>query len=469
MLELLRYWSINLGVVMNKINSKLKMFIYAGSGMGVNLLNVVMGTYLVNAIVVNESSSANSSYLNITLVSTVVWSILVTLSKVVDALIDIPVAGITDGLKTRWGRRRPAIFVGMIFLIIFYLLFLLPLQKEAGSLLNTFWFGLILSLFYVSYTLVMESYYSTFSEIVENEDKKLTLSNYKSVFDIIYLIIGYVLIPIFVSNFNIRIVALIMLPISLTMLIPLFMIKEKSTKVIDSEDLEKTEEIKSVSTFESIKLVFKNKTFVIWMLVFFFLQFGLQMFIGGVFKYGEEIMKLTGIKFSLVAGAAFVPVPLTLFIYKKVINKYGFKVGYIYSLVIFMLAMVCMGLCNANLIPNEGARLALGISGGFLSSFGIGAFFSVGYSIPAILAEKEYKKTGISNTAMYFAIQGLASGIAAAISTGLVWQNLRGNNIHYLMPMFILASSVVSFILALFLPHGLKNIGKKKEVEDGKC
>ena len=75
----------------------------------------------------------------------------------------------------------------------------------------------------------MVTYYATFTEIIDNAQDRTFLSNVKSVCDIVYFIIGYVAVSALLKGINIRIVALILLPLVLTMLIPLFKIKEKST------------------------------------------------------------------------------------------------------------------------------------------------------------------------------------------------------------------------------------------------
>ena len=52
-------------------------------------------------------------------------------------------------------------------------------------------------------------------------------------------VLGYALIPMFIGNMNIRTIALMFMPLALTMLIPLFMIKEKSTLAKDVEKQQK--------------------------------------------------------------------------------------------------------------------------------------------------------------------------------------------------------------------------------------
>ena len=72
-------------------------------------------------------------------------------------------------------------------------------------------------------------------------------------------------------------------------------------------------------------------------------------------------------------------------------------------------------------IAQAGALKAiLSIVAGLCCSLAVGALFSVAYSVPAQLAAEEQEKTGISNSAMYFAVQGLFAGVATGLGTGIV-------------------------------------------------
>ena len=131
-----------------------------------------------------------------------------------------------DKIKCKFGRRKMGLLIGVIPTIITFVLFLIPLNNSA-TILNTVWFGVILCLFYSFYTLTMLTYYATFREVCATEKDVMFLSNVKSIFDVVYFSLGFALIPLFIGmKLNIRVIALIFLPLSLTMLIPFFMLKE---------------------------------------------------------------------------------------------------------------------------------------------------------------------------------------------------------------------------------------------------
>lgn len=462
---------------MQKIKGKKKLFLYGMSGLGINMLNLIIGSYLCDALMIEgfQENIENWTYLNKTLVVAGIWSLMIAIAKILDGIIDIPFAGWTDKLKTKWGKRRPAIVLGMIPMIIAYVLFLFPLQNAEHSVVNTIWFGLLLSVFYAFYTLTMVTYYATFSEIVDNEQDRVTLSNFKTVFDVVFFVLGYALIPALIGSANIRIIALAFLPLSMTMLIPLFMIKEKSTLDKDIEEEKKNgtfveeEQEEHVGIIQSFKYAIKNKSFIIWMLIYFALEFSTQMFLTGQNVLYSGYMGFEGLSITVIMACAFAPVPFTLLLYNKIVKKHGIKMGYIFSLSAYLLAMVVTVLCSQKIIPNETVRLIVAAFGGVLSAFGTGCFFSINYTIPSTLAENERKETGISHPAMYFAIQGLFSGVATAISTGIVWVNLKnlgGGQFIWLMPIVVIIGGLVSMCMTKFMGKDVSEIGKIKEIKD---
>lgn len=455
---------------MKTFHKKRSLALYAFGGMGVNMLNLIIGAYLCDAIMaVGFGTNIEYwTYANKTLVVAVVWGIFATVAKIVDAVIDIPLATFSDRLRTKWGKRRPALLMGLIPMMLAYVAFLNPLSQEANSMLNTVWLGAMLTIFFVFYTLTMGTFYATFSEVTDNEKDRVRLSNYKAIFDIVYFLLGYGLIPLMISpmHLNIRIIGYIFLPLALTMLIPVFMIKEGSTLKKDAGK-EGSGEV-GVKLGKAIKYCFTNKSFMIWMFVYAVLQFGLQMFIAGEnVYYSNDGMGFEGWKITLVMAAVFVPIPFTLALYNKIVRKKGIQSGFAFSLIAFGLAMAIMGICNRNIVSNDTLRLGLAILGGIVASFGIGCFFSISYTIPSHLAALQKRETGESNPAMYFAVQGLFSGIATAIATGLVWNNLvKAFNIVWAMPIIVFVATAIALILSFMLPKNINSVGMEGNDEN---
>ena len=375
-------------------------------------------------------------------------------------------ASFTDNLKSRFGRRRPALLIGLVPMVIAYVLFaLVTPEMKNESLVNTVFYFAMLCVFYIFYTLTMVTYYATFTEIVDTVEERNFISNVKSVCDIVYFILGYVVVRAMLNGMNIRLVSMIVLPIVLTMLIPVFMIKERSTLPKDVAKEEGPEKhLETVSLVKSIACTFKNKNYILWLVVYSFMTFGVQLFLSGI----NEFFSVSGMNMIIVMVCAFGPVPLTLMIYNRLIKKYGFGVAFAYTLVIFGLAM--LGMYFIARMETGTAKTVISIVGGLLSSFAIGALFSVAYSVPAQLAADEEKKTGISNSAMYFAVQGLFAGVASGIGGAFMLNLLKksepvieGTPNTIFITLVASVAMAVSLVLMVFLPKTVLRMGKEEK------
>lgn len=448
---------------MNTLDKKWKLILFGCSGLGLNMLNMIMGSYLCSALLVGgfDHNIEYWTYLNRDLVLAspmrfaTLWGMLVFGVKVFDGIIDIPLSSFTDNLQTRWGRRRPAILLGYIPLLISYVLFLFPLEKQAG-MANTLWFAGLLTVFYGAYTLTMVTYYATFAEVLKDEKERLFVSNVKSVCDVIYMSISFALVPVFVNlGINIRIVAMLFLPLAGTMLVPLFLIKENSTRKGDSLIYPMVHEKQErVSFLTSLAYAFKNKSFLFWLLIVSVMNIGLQLFLGGI----NEFFSSTGLNMTVVMASAFAPVPFTLMLYNKLVKKRGLKFAFQTILLIFSLGMALMFVCR--FLPLS-VMTPVALVCGVIVSFAIGAFFSVTYTVPAHLAAEENRKSGICASSMYFAVQGLFEGIAAGFATGIILVFLKQNELISIMTILVAVFCMMAFVLAFFLPKSIAQLGVK--------
>lgn len=438
---------------MKKFTSKKQLILYGCSGLGINMLSLFMGSYLCSALQVGGfvDNVEQWTYLNKDIVVYALWTVLAFFAKALDGFIDLPFAYLIDKINTKFGRRKTGLLIGVIPTIITFVLFLIPLNDSA-TILNTVWFGVILCLFYSFYTLTMLTYYATFREVCATEKDVMFLSNVKSIFDVVYFSLGFALIPIFIGmKLNIRMVALIFLPLSLTMLIPFFMLKEDRS----DKSLEVSERI---TLMDSFKCSLKNKTFIYWMCTISIVTIGLQLFLGGI----NEVFSSTGLNMTVVMASSFAPVPLTIMAYNKFMKKRGLGFAYRFVLTVFAIGMLVLLFCYFN--PFNLTPLGLhivAVLGGIFISFSIGAFFSITYSVPSNIAELEYKRTGKTVSAMYFAVQGVFEGVAAGVATGVILVALKNFDCIWLLPIIASLTCVIGFMMTFGFNKDISLMGKE--------
>lgn len=438
---------------MEKITDRKKLILYGCSGLGVNMLTFIVGSYLCSALLVGgfEEHIESWTYLNKDLVVAGVWGIMIFFAKALDGIIDLPLASFADKLNTKLGRRKTALLLGFIPMIISYVLFHFTLTPDE-SIANTVWFGVLLCAFYTFYTLTMLTYYATFPEICANERDTVFLSNTKSICDVVYMSLCFALIPVFISlDINIRIVSLAFLPLSLTMLIPFFLLKENN----DNEE----KKVRSLTLGVALKTSVKNKPYMFWLFTASIMTIGLQLFLGGI----NELFSTTGLNMTVVMASSFAPVPLTIMVYNHLVKKKGLGFGYKFVLIVYSIGMMVMYFCNIFSDTLTELQLTLiALFGGVFISFAIGAFFSITYIVPTHLAQKEFERTENNVSSMFFAVQGLFEGFAAGIATGPILVALKDNDVISLLPIIVVICCMTAFILSFFFSEDISLMGKIK-------
>ncbi|MBE7066745.1 MAG: MFS transporter [Ruminococcaceae bacterium] len=410
---------------MVSLNKRWKEFLYAGSTFGPNILMVLLTAYFTDSM--NPAGLTadieNWSLSGYALVTPALFGVLWMVGKVFDGLVDIPLASFTDNLRTRWGRRRPAYIIAFIPMAISYLLAWTPLQWKENSVVNTIWVTVMLLIFFAAYTLTVMTFYGSLSSICKDEDQRIRVGNFKSFFETIGYCIVYALIPVFIGKgINIRTLVICASPLLITVLIPLFIIKEGDKYGEGREYLKEAR----VSLGTSLKMTLKNKLFLYWLIPNSCAFFGLNMFLSAQNTLISGVMNLDASIAAIMNTCAFAPVPIMLFIYYKLIKKKGIRFSYQVCMICFAVAILNFCVGSEYLFPHSPTtRIIIGCVGSVIGSFAIGAFFSTPYMIPSQIAAMEYKITGKDHAGMYYAMQTLTTSIVSAVSMGLVYEYIK--------------------------------------------
>lgn len=406
--------------------------LYGIGGFGTGFMLMVANSYL-SPFYLPPMEEIKGGAIN--LAPVLLFTILFAISKVVDGIIDIPIASWSDNLRSKWGRRRPLILLGIIPMIVSYVLLWFPPVKDT-SWVNAVYAGVLSIVFCCSYTLSTVPYLSALSEIVPDERSRVRVASWQTFFNTMGYVLAYVLVPILFSVLGKQTAVLVLVPSMLTILVPVFIIKEKSTKGVSKDDLNIEPK---VPLWQSFKMTVRNKRFTRYLLMYALLYFGLQAFLGGIIYMASDMMGLTevvegqvqvnGAQVGIMNAAAFAPVPIMLLLMNAITKRKGIMTALKLGLVTFTIAMSIFMLSwtgwgikmfEGSLFTLMGAEVnqavLLGAIAGFFGSYSIGVFFTVPYAIPAQIAAEEAAVTGKNRAAMYLAVQGVVNQIVWAIA-----------------------------------------------------
>lgn len=407
-----------------------KLFLYSMAGLGPNLLMTLVTGYLNDALLAPTGIDPAKTLTGSLMVSVGLCSGLFFIAKLLDAFIDVPLAYLSDRLHCKMNRRKATILMGWFPMVGSFLLLWNPgIFGNTSATAFTWIEAILLVVFYSSYTLSLVSYYGSYSSITEDEKQLAKLTHFKAFFDTIQYCVAYALFPALLLHLlggdepgAISKAMLMMSPLMLTMLIPVWLIKGKNED--DQVD-------QRIPLSESIKISFSSKPFRNWLCMLVLMYMGLMLFLTGIgTTIPDSLMGIRGWKITVMNSAAFAPVPLMLLIHSFISKRKGLRFALQVALVAYAVSMFTFAAAwkgiwgGSDMIP-----FIIGLIASTIGSYGVGVIFSIVYYFPSQIAAKEIKTTGKDHAAMYFAIQGLATQIASGIGVNLIYTNLVSRQI----------------------------------------
>ena len=414
--------------MVTSLNKKWKEFLYAFSGFGPNFLMILMGAYFTDAMnpaAMGDHQAVQTIAAGVCFISPAIFPILFAIGKAFDGIIDIPFAHIADTLSTKFGRTRPVIAVCFLPMVLAYAMLWIPIGGAERQMLNTIWIFIWCIVFFSSYTMSLISYYGSLSTVCVDEPQRLRVSGYKAFFDTISYCLVYALVPVILQGIGLHIdkFAFVSLPLMLTMLVPMFLIKE-GAKYGYPEN--RGEIPQKISLGESLKLTFKNRIFLSWTAVNCCTYFGLQMFLVGMNAMFIGGMGFNGLEMAVANTCAFGPVPVMLYFFNKLKAKKGVRFTYQSCLLAFAVAILSFFFASTFITGgNKPVQMAIACTGSVVGSWAIGSFFMMPYLATSQISSVEEQLTGKNHAAMYFAANAVTTSIVGAISGSLIYESIK--------------------------------------------
>jgi len=270
-------------------------------------------------------------------------SLILVVYGVWDAFNEPLIGHLSDFTKSRLGRRKPFILIGIIPLVITSVLIYTP--PIDNPVICTIYLMIILVLYETFVTMVVTLWYSLFPELSLDQKERLVISRFLQIFGIFGLILGIGVAPLIAGSFSDPLVGYSFMGLilggvtALSMLPTLIFVKERKEYQI-------TEEKKSF--FDSMKVALKNKSFRYFVLVQFLLQLSYSVVLSGLPLFFEGILGLGTMEWSIQLLFIFLTVIPSLFLWVKIADEKGTKKALFFSMVAF-----CIGLSLIFIIFNS--------------------------------------------------------------------------------------------------------------------
>ncbi|MFX0056897.1 MAG: MFS transporter [Candidatus Hodarchaeota archaeon] len=256
--------------------------------------------------------------------------------------IDDPLIGVlSDRTKTRWGRRKPWIWIATIPLCLLMIFIWTP---PTGNQLFTFIYYVgILILFDLVFTTYTVNFNGLWPEMFLTNEDRSSVGIWRSVFTIIGLIFAFLLPEVFIEDIaNVHgypytmsqfvlngAVAAIIVLITIAIMLKWGSFERKEF----SKDVEGAPKWK-----ESFKITFKNKAFMIYsgIALAIFIVYGILPIMMPFYVIYILNMEDPGlvILLALLSSAAFTP------LWMKLRNKWGVRKSYMFSVIFWAASLI---------------------------------------------------------------------------------------------------------------------------------
>ena len=406
---------------MTKALPKRKMVRYCLSDIAKGLFNGMIGNYLLYFFQPTVKSGIPSLLPENKLLGFItIMALLTGLSKVVDAITDPWVAGLSDRCTHKDGRRMPFLkYAAAPYAISCLMIFMAPFKQ--GSVGNAIWVGFFLIAYYTSYTFFFIPRNALIPEVIPDAKDRVGYYGISTAFfmgssSFMYAATLFVNI---IKGFGVsalwswRIVFTIFAIIGLTcVLLGATAFKEKDYVTENKKP--------DGSLIKSVKTIFKNKSFVLFFAGDLFSYISMAFFQTAMLYYITMLLNVPESQSFLVMLSA-IGVALCLFpMIVKLSKIHGKKTMLVIASVVFtvVFAFIFFGDKLAALVP--GNELFLGLFMGVVVSFPFAAINILPQSCMSDIIQKDSIEHGVNREGFFSATKTFIEKIAYSLAMVVV-------------------------------------------------
>jgi GPH family glycoside/pentoside/hexuronide:cation symporter len=339
-----------------------------------------------------------------------------TIYAVWDALNDPLFSYLSDSTRTRWGRRRPWLFMSVPFCALsFVLIFLVPDSLRAQYLL--FWYLLAAILLYETFlTITGVNYNVLFPELFRTLPDRIRAGAYNRGGLILGLIVGLALTPLVYQQLGFQNMAILYAALAGSLLL-IATLRHREDPSYQNQVI--------LGLWPVFREILKGRAFWLYALTLTIFAFAVNLFPFAIPFYSRYSLGAEGGTIMLIFGASLAAALGSVPVWVRLLHRWGTGTVFLRSMGIMVIASVCLGLARESRM----AILATCIYG--VGWGGCQVCFDV---IRAGLVDRHYHLTGQRSEAVYFSLLGFGihlSGVlqgAAMFAVGRLFGYISGEH-----------------------------------------
>lgn len=311
-----------------------------------------------------------------------------------------PLAGhISDRTRTRWGRRIPYVALGSLPLAIAYaFVWTPPLEDGAANPLGLFiYFVLIINVFDTLYTFVILNWTALFPEMYPGLSERAEVSSYRQQLGVIGLIAGVAAPPIIYGSLGWGWLGLLIGAMTLATLY---------VSVLGSRERKEYSLEKPLPFKDSFKATFSNKSFLLYVIPYLFVQFTFVILTAVAPFYTKYVLGFDETQTALFLLTAFLAALPSVLLWRVVTVRKGTKRAFAY----------CMGAFSLTLIaPLVAFDFPTGVIAALLIGLGLGGPLVIPDILLAEVIDEDELDTGRRREGTYFGMNAFFIRLAIVL------------------------------------------------------
>ena len=343
------------------------------------------------------------------------WNVLVTagafaaalvVGRIMDAIADPLVGFWSDRVRTRWGRRKPFIFIGAPLLAVMFVLIWVP-PTATASALNGVYLAVVASVFFFCFTLVVCPYLAMLPEITADPSERVLLTTWQGGFNILGAIGGMLIAGYLIDHYGYLRMALCFAPVILLCSWAPLLVPTPAEGAVPSD----------FPLRQALLTTLRNPLFVPYVVSQLLFWMALRIIMGALPKLVEVRAEVAETQQGIVMAAGLLVAALFFPFMPGLASRAGKKrilSGAMLYFGVVMIPLVFLGSLPVPLGPFGQAILTMALAGP-----AIAALFTLPNAMVADIVDRDEEETGQRREAIYFGVQGLIVKAGLGLGIGI--------------------------------------------------
>jgi GPH family glycoside/pentoside/hexuronide:cation symporter len=336
-----------------------------------------------------------------------VLGLAVTLAAIVNVLYGIwdavndPLVGyLSDNTRTRWGRRRPWLLVGLPFCVGFLVLaYAVPASFQQGQALFVYALAMVL-LFETVSTVMSVNYDALFPELFQGFRERSRASAIYQGFSMSGELVGFALTPIIYTEFGYVGMAVLFGGTTAVTLLP---------AIVGSSEDPRVQEEPRLGVRAAFQDVLRDRPYWLFVIVLTFLTFTTGVYTLATPFWSKYTLGAGPQAPSLVFATVFLVAIVSVLPWGKGLRALGVQRTWLWAVAVMLCSAVVLGLASS---------LLVGLIGAALVGFGLGGVKVCREMIVANLVDRSLARTGHRREGAYYSLLRVFGKLSKVLEAG---------------------------------------------------